>query len=164
MTANNQMFEVLGRVMLLATVLVGVSLFVAPQPVEAQPSCWECRSGSGQPGEPGHVDCIDGMPEGATACRSGSQKFFSHLRNRWEGMYWCERQGSECQALMMLDIAQDGTVELAMGSDNEGRGNRSDPAELRRTCDGVLLRSHSDVRDRRLPPRVPSDGTLALGL
>lgn len=164
MTANNQMFEVLGRVMLLATVLVGVSLFVAPQPVEAQPSCLDCYGGGGQPGAEPYVDCLEGFPEGATACRSGGARYFSHIQNRWITTHWCELLGSECQALMMLDIAQDGTVELARGSADAGRGDGPHSAEPQRTCDGVLVRGYGRVAHRGLPSRIQPGGTLALAL
>lgn len=163
MTANNQMFEVLGRVMLLATVLVGVSLFVAPQPVEAQPYCFDCQSGIYQPGTEDHIDCAEALPQGSTSCRSGSQKYYDHWKG-WERVYWCELDGSQCEALMLLDIAQDGMAELAMGGDEEGPGDGPEPAELRRTCDGVLLRGYGSVEDRSLASGVQSGGTLVIAL
>ncbi len=80
-----------------------------------------------------------------TSCSSGSTRYWDHLRDRWAWDYWCDLGGMECQALMMLDISEDGTVELSGSSEYVVQGGVPDSSETRRTCDGVLLRGHSTV-------------------
>ena len=128
-----RMARALRPAMLVGAVLLTATL-VVPGPVEAQGFCFECmvtgeeELGRGQPG--GGIDCVD-QPEGMTSCFVGS----------YESVQWCETSGSMCQELMFLDFYEDGSAHQRPDMNPVRRPYAVLEEEVRRTCDGVLLRT-----------------------
>ena len=122
--------------MIFALLLAAVVTALLPQRGEAQANCAACSF---------EANCTS-FPVGANDCLQGSYWVSSDDGESGYWLDWCFTFGGQCEWLVHLDFADDGTAYVqsapARSVHEPTRLEREEAGALSQTCDGVLLAAH----------------------